>query len=192
MEKGIGPIIEKMKHMKKDQWMVVLLVGVLILVIAIPIEQDSTQDTKEETENSSTVETTASADELNILEERLTDTLSSVSGVGKVKVMLTIKSSGEKIVEKDNSVTAQNTQEEDSDGGTRVTDEKVTGEETIFEQDEGGNQTPYVVEELEPKIEGVIVIAQGGDNSLVVQNITEAVMALFGIEAHKIKVMKMD
>ena len=41
-------------------------------------------------------------------------------------------------------------------------------------------------------IRGVLVVAQGGGDPVIVQNITEAVMALFGIEAHKIKVMKMS
>ncbi|MCI8731835.1 MAG: hypothetical protein HFH59_13565 [Lachnospiraceae bacterium] len=40
-------------------------------------------------------------------------------------------------------------------------------------------------------IQGVLIAAQGGDNSVVVRNIQEAVMALFQVEAHKIKVMKM-
>ena len=41
--------------------------------------------------------------------------------------------------------------------------------------------------ELAPEVEGVVVIADGGDNAVVAQNITEAVQALFGVEAHKIK-----
>jgi len=192
MEKGFGQLFEKMKQMKKNQWLVVLLVGVLIIIIAIPVQPDSTENTAEENENNTTVETAAGKDDLSILEERLTDTLSSVNGVGKVKVMLTRKSSGEKIVEKDIPVTDKSTQEEDSEGGNRVTKERVAGEETVYVKDEGGSQTPYVVEEIEAKIEGVVVIAEGGDNSSVVQNITEAVMALFGVEAHKIKVMKMN
>ena len=49
-----------------------------------------------------------------------------------------------------------------------------------------------MIEELEPEIQGVVVVAEGGDNPVVVQNITEAVMALFGVEVHKIKVMKMS
>ncbi len=40
-------------------------------------------------------------------------------------------------------------------------------------------------------MEGVIVIAEGGGNSVVNAQITEAVLALFPIEAHKIKIMKM-
>ena len=47
-----------------------------------------------------------------------------------------------------------------------------------------------MTKELLPEVEGVIVIAEGGDNAVVARNITEAVQALFGVEAHKIKIMK--
>ena len=40
-------------------------------------------------------------------------------------------------------------------------------------------------------VTGVLIAAQGADNSVVSRNIVEAVMALFQIEAHKIKIMKM-
>ena len=41
------------------------------------------------------------------------------------------------------------------------------------------------------EVTGVLIAAQGGDDAVVVQNIQQAVMALFQVEAHKIKVMKM-
>lgn len=41
------------------------------------------------------------------------------------------------------------------------------------------------------KVTGVLIAAEGADNSVIVQNIQQAVMALFQVEAHKIKVMKM-
>ena len=40
-------------------------------------------------------------------------------------------------------------------------------------------------------IEGVVVIAEGGDNDDIRKDITEIVQALFDIDAHKIKVVKM-
>lgn len=40
-------------------------------------------------------------------------------------------------------------------------------------------------------VTGVLIAAEGADNSVVSRNIVEAVMALFQVEAHKIKVMKM-
>ena len=39
---------------------------------------------------------------------------------------------------------------------------------------------------------GVLVVAQGGDNPVVIKDIQEAVQVLFQVEAHKIKVMKMN
>ena len=40
-------------------------------------------------------------------------------------------------------------------------------------------------------VEGVTVLAQGGDLPAVQKNITDVIEALFGIEAHKIKVAKL-
>ena len=187
MEKGTSKILEKIKHMKKNQWFILVLVGILILVIAMPVNPGTAEKEEVVPKETDTADT-----DMEILEKRLTLALEKVAGVGKVEVMITKKSSGEKIVEKDSPVTDQSTKEEDSEGGSRSVEEHTLGEETVYIQDGGGGQTPYVVEELEPQIAGVVVVAQGGDNSVVVQNITEAVMALFGVEPHKIKVMKMN
>lgn len=51
--------------------------------------------------------------------------------------------------------------------------------------------TAFSAQNPSVSIQGVLIAAQGGDNSVVVRNIQEAVMALFQVEAHKIKVMKM-
>ena len=36
----------------------------------------------------------------------------------------------------------------------------------------------------------MVVLASGGDNAVIKQKITEAVQALFGIDTHKIRIMK--
>ena len=41
------------------------------------------------------------------------------------------------------------------------------------------------------QVEGVTVLAQGGDSPVLKKNITEVIEALFDIEPHKIKVAKM-
>ena len=41
------------------------------------------------------------------------------------------------------------------------------------------------------KVEGVVVVSEGGDNPRVVTEISNAVMALFHIEAHKVTVIPM-
>ena len=41
------------------------------------------------------------------------------------------------------------------------------------------------------EVTGVLVAAQGAGSAVTVQNIQQAIMALFQIDAHKIRVMKM-
>jgi stage III sporulation protein AG len=188
-------MIEKWKQSKKipvkNQIVILLLLGILLVVITIP-----TGSTKDEAETKgesvlvqSTVDTTSESYE-TYLEERVARALEYVDGAGKVEVLLTLKNTGEKIVEKDTQSSSQKTQEEDSSGGSRTVQDNSNDRTSIYERASDGSQTPYVTQEICPEIEGVVVIAQGGDNAVVVQNITEAIQALFGVDAHKIKIMK--
>ena len=103
---------------KKNQWIIVLLIGVLMVVIAFPTKSSVKQE-----ENFSIDE-----------ELRLKNVLEKMEDVGDVSVMITFKKSNE--------------------------------------------------------IEGVVVIAEGGGNAIVVRNITEVVQALFDVDSHKIKVIE--
>ena len=53
-------------------------------------------------------------------------------------------------------------------------------------------ESPYVTNQYLPDVEGVLVVAQGGGNAVTVSDISDAVMALFNIEPHKIKIVKMS
>mgnify|MGYP003297434133 FL=1 len=50
----------------------------------------------------------------------------------------------------------------------------------------------YTAQNAYPEVEGVFVVSQGGDDSSVKLAITEAIQALFGIDVHKIKIVKMN
>ena len=98
-----------------------------------------------------------------------------MEGVGKVKVMITVSDTGETVVEKD----------------IRTTIDSETQEETVFVEDNTGSY-PYVGKKIMPSIEGIVVVAEGGGNATVAANISNAAMALFPVEAHKIIVVKMS
>ena len=70
------------------------------------------------------------------LEQKMAETLEQVEGVGKVSVMITLKSSEQKIIEKDEQNTSQAVTEEDSEGGVRSTADESYGETSIYVQDE--------------------------------------------------------
>lgn len=188
----------KEKH-TKESFVIMALLGILLLIIVLPTgssnrekdaspkEEESTSDTI--TESSLTLSQTQSY--ARALEKRLEETLRCMDGAGAVKVMITLQSTEEAVVEKDKPVTRNNTVETDAQGGTRSVNEYSENESTVYGTDQNGQNTPYVVKRLEPAIEGVVVIAQGGGSERLCKNITEAIQVLFGIEPHKIKVVKM-
>ena len=175
---------------KKEQLAVLLLFGILLVVIALPV---STTEEKKETieEKKETAEEAETTYERQ-LEERLASILSQVAGAGRVRVMVTLESKGERIVEKDTPETRKTVEETDAAGGSRSTSEQEWGEETVYYEAGSGEKSPYVVKELEPSLEGVLVLAEGGGSPVVRQELLEAVQALFSIEAHKIKIMKLE
>ncbi len=189
-----GKIKEKYWPPRKDQLLILVLVGLLLAVIAIPVEKEETADRiSRETGMDSGMMGNSSVDDklgsgmsggedesLSDLEkyeaqteQKLEELLSTVDGAGQVRVMLTWEGSSERQVEKD-----------------RISNADSVEEETIYQENDSGKY-PYVVSWTNPKVTGVLVIAEGGGNTKVKAEILEAVQALFGIEPHKIKIMKM-
>lgn len=128
------------KGMTKQQWIVILLLGLLLSVIALPVSKKSSTPKQTILMDNST----QSTDEIqSSLERRLQNILENVEGVGEVKVML------------------------------------------MTEEQQG------IYHSGETEVRGVLIAAEGASDPVVVQKIQQAVMALFQIEAHKIKIMKM-
>lgn len=125
------------------------------------------------------------------LEERVRTILSHVEGVGKVEVMILLKTMGETVFHTDRESNCSRTEEKDSAGGTRsvMSEEK---RESVRFYEGSKEQTPVISKELRPEIEGIIISAQGGGSALVQTEISEAMEALFGLPAHKIKVLKRE
>lgn len=116
-------IWNKLLGNKKNQWLILLLVGILLVVIAIPTKSGTEEKGVVDSKEWSTSET----------EQRLENILSQMQGIGEVHAMITYK--------QDNQV------------------------------------------------EGVVVVAEGGEQGVTVQKITEVVRALFDVDSHKIKVI---
>lgn len=108
--------------------------------------------------------------------------------------MITARATREKVVEKDVTQSSARVSESDSNGGTRVTDESSYSETSLYTGSTSGQGSgePYVVKELVPEIEGVVVAAQGAEDEYVIDEITQAVSVLFDLPVHKIKVVKME
>lgn len=106
-------------------------------------------------------------DYCSMIEEKLEEILPEIASVGKVSVMVTAKNYGQIVLAKDTS---------------------PDGDETIVLNQKGGGEDAKIIEEMYPAIEGVVIAADGGGKSKVKEDLTEAVTALLGVDAHKVKV----
>lgn len=116
-----------------------------------------------------------------ILEEEMERVLSQIAGAGKVEVMLTYRSTQERV-----PATEQVREETKREGETTQKEEQHM---VLLEQDNG--QTPMILTELAPQVEGVVIIAQGAGDAVVCNSLHQAAQALLQVPSHKIAVIKM-
>lgn len=198
-QKQIEEVKKTIFKFDKNMFLIMGLVGILLFVIVLPMEnrtynkESNTEQLVEAVASDQVIPTNYESEVLygKALEEKLVTILSTMDGVGDVSVMITLQSTYEEIVQKDTESSVSEVEENDGKGGSRSTYEMDSSGITIYEKLSDGSNVPYIVKKNTPEIEGVLVVAQGGGNASVCINITDVIKALFGIEAHKIKVVKM-
>ncbi len=115
------------------------------------------------------------------LQAQLEDILSAVSGVGQVRVLLTVESDGERQL-------AQDTELEYS-GPTSSPEDYSRRSETVLVKGGSGAET-VTVRQTYPTYRGALVVCQGGDRAEVRLAVTEAVAALTGLTTDRVTVAK--
>ena len=183
---------ELKKWFCRDNLLILVLTGILLFIVVLPTKKkDEAVVINEEVINSDEKNAVIDADYESRMEMRLKEIVEKVAGAGKVDVMITLYASEEYIVEKDAPINRSNTNENDSAGGNRMISQMNAGENTVY-RTEGTVSEPYVVKTVYPKVEGVVVVAEGAGNEAVSKSISEMVQILFGLEAYKVKVVKMN
>ncbi|HWT27858.1 MAG TPA: stage III sporulation protein AG [Mobilitalea sp.] len=187
-----------LKEIGLPKLVMLFMAGILVILLSVPgifgSKPSKENNTSKNNANQQNVTNTTSYDSntyITVMEDRFLNILKQVSGIGDVDVMITLKESEEQVPLKDNPYTQEGSNEVDGEGGSR-TNNSVQREENTVLVTEGGNSVPYILKKLEPEVEGVVVIAEGGDNPDVAINIVEAAEVLFNVPAHKVKVMKMS
>lgn len=156
---------------KKLNIVIAFALGILLLVSNIKIPQKKQVITIDNYESK--------------LESRLENILSEASGVGKVKVMITLAYSKEIVVAEDVDQTT-NIQRKDN---IETRDEKRDAKKIIIKSQ--GDDKPLVLKEIEPKISGVIIIAQGGDDIYIREALIRTAETILNVSVNKVQVLKM-
>ncbi len=182
---------------KKIENIVVFIVILIITIIVINmiLKDDNKEKTKQTNSIGKTLAQTGekvietSSTEYD-LEQRLSEILSKIEGVGNVKVLITYAQSSEKNYMYNEDSTTSDTEEKDSGGGNRKISQTSTKKEVIYEEIDG-KKVPITQSTIMPKIEGAVILASGANNSEVKIKITQAVEAATGLATHKIQVFEM-
>ena len=188
---------------KKIENLVFLIVLVIITVVIINIIWNGDKTTNKEQSNNDTSKQLATTNNQTVnqnqiqgtsesnLETRLEEILSQIQGVGAVKVLLNYSESSEVVAMYNETSRSSNTQETDTEGGSRTIQETDTQKNIIY-QEENGEKTPITQKIVQPKIEGAIITAKGASQANVKTNIIQAVEAVTGLATHKIQVFEMN
>lgn len=111
-------------------------------------------------------------------ESRIAKILSMTSGVGKVTVMITIDNGAEYVYAKD----------EKQSGSTQ---QQSVESKYILIDGSTGKRQPLVLTQLEPKIKGVVVVCDGGNDPVVRQRVNDIVTTSLGISSLQVCILKL-
>lgn len=183
--------------------LVVFLILLIITIIAInTIWGDKKEETKSQENNETSYKQLAENLDSKInsnnkefneynLEQSLEDILSKMAGVGKVQVLVTYSETSEVVAMYNEKNTSNNTEETDTNGGTRKISQTDTDKEIIYEE-KNGEKVPITQKVIMPKIEGAVITAEGAGNINVKTNIIQAVSAATGLSTYRIQVFEMS
>lgn len=119
--------------------------------------------------------------EVRDIQQEMEDMLGTISGVGMVKVMLTVDSDGERQLAQDTELTYS--------GSVSAPEDYSRSSKNVLIDGETGDET-VVIRRTYPTYRGALVVCQGGDRAEVRLAVTDAVAALTGLSTDRITVAK--
>ena len=184
-EKMLGPLLMMKEKLKKSLMEVsgariLVAAGLLgIIFLAIPSLWGTLQPTPDTRESELDVSKEQTEDYAAYLAEQLEKTLGQISGVGEIKVMVTLSQDSQYIFAADTTESGQ------SQEGQK-TQQQLEQKYVILER--SGAEEALVTTRITPKVQGVIIVCRGGNDPVVVSKLTEAVTAALGIGPSRIAV----
>lgn len=190
----INQVINKVKKKKwgKEEWIILILAGIFLMIIFWPSSHKEDENNVERTKVSAE-DKTENADNSykEQMEQQLEEVLRSIDGIDSVHAMITFSQSEEEVVLSEKKNNAETTHETDSQGGNRTIESNSFEETVCYTKANGEDLGPYITHTVAPKAEGVLIVVGGSRAGLLRTQIVRAVQALFDVESHKVVVIKM-
>lgn len=171
-------------------FLVILLVFSLIVINNVfskdvkKMVSNSSKDGQKNQKNSNNSEST----NYNDIENKLKNTLASISGVSDVSVMITYSSENKRIPIYD--VKEDTTIEETSDGTDSKTTKKTTTEKNVAYEESNGEKVAIIESNELGTAIGAIIVANYNGEIRLENKIKEAVSSALDIPVHKVQVFE--
>ncbi|TCL70795.1 stage III sporulation protein AG [Hydrogenispora ethanolica] len=123
--------------------------------------------------------------ETDRMQAELTQILERIAGAGAVRVTLNLKTEERNVWERQTKTNKRVTHEQ---GALRSTEEE-TSDEIVFSKGEDGRNVPVLRERLAPEIQGVVAVATGAGDIRVRQMLTDTLITVLGLPAHRVLVI---
>lgn len=180
----------------QSQWMrylfLLLAVGVVLMSMSNKTVRDVDVDTTSSAPNGINVtEPFADMDYARQLERLVEDTVMQLHGVQRVHVAVTLVGGPRKVLA-ETVTTERRTNEAPpgaSSGATWVTDERTSNQPVLVRSDQARQESPIVLVEYLPEIEGVVVVTDAAADGRLRLEIARAVATLLGVASHRVYVL---
>lgn len=170
----VSIIFDKLKSDKKT--LILLSVGFLLIIILFISESDLKN---EEVEISKEL---TDEEYCDYLENKVKNFIEKIEGAGKTEVIITLAETTEYIYATDDKDVRKNNSNSD--------DSTVEKDYVIIEND--NNDVGLLIKTIEPKIRGVAISCEGGDNIKVQQQIYSTIEAILNIKSTNISISKLS
>ncbi len=173
--------IKKLYTNKKNLY-ILMAAGIIILLLSNVFTSSSDKDDKK------TQADTYSAS-MQDEERRLEQILSKVYGAGKTEVMITYDTGIERVTAQNSKLSRSSSTDTEDAGGEAEHIDTSEEKQTVM-NGSGNSQTPFIVKEINPKVRGVLVVAEGAGDNTVRYDLTNAVAAVLDVPYYRIQVLQ--
>ena len=173
----MNEIVSKyLKPFKKPKTLVIIgLVGIGLIVLSSLFSSGESKK-----ENMKTGEMTAE-EYKTILEEDIKETVTDITGSKNVSVVITLESG----IKYSYADIREETLTEKKENEKESTDNETKSGYITVKTAEGGEQALLVTTQM-PKVRGVAIVCDGGDNERIAEKIQNAVMSALNISSKKV------
>lgn len=166
------------------------VIGICLIAISGCIQNNGPQGSVQNTSSQvRSAAITADTYEKQI-EQNLTEILSQVSGVGNVRVLVTLEQTTQKVYATQGKTSGQQTSEKEESGTGRQETTNDSETNYLVVKDADGSERALPITEIQPVIKGVVVVCDGGGSPGVQKDITDAVTTALRLSSTQVCVIK--